>query len=50
MCTIFKIFIEFVSVLLLKYIYIYNLAQRRMRSWLLTWGLKLHPLYWKVKS
>ena len=47
MWTIFKVFIEFATTLLL---FFYFLAERLVRYSFLDQGSNPHPLYWKLKS
>ena len=49
MWTIFKVFIEFVTILLLFYVFSF-LATRRVGSELSDQGLNLYRLLWKAKS
>ena len=49
MWTIFKVFIEFITVQLLLYALIF-LAMRHVRSQLPDQGSNPHPLHWKVHS
>jgi len=49
MWTSFKVFIEFVTILLQFYVLIY-LATRHMRSYFPYQALNLHRLLWKAKS
>ena len=49
MWIIFKVFIEFVTILLLFHIFVF-LAARHVGSLLPDKRLSSHPLYWKVKS
>ena len=45
----FKVFTEFVTILLLFYVFGF-LAARRVGCWLPNQGTDLHPLHWKAKS
>ena len=47
--TIFKVFVEFVTILLLFYILVF-LGCKHVESKLLNQGLSLYSLHWKVKS
>ena len=49
MWTIFKVFIEFVTILLLFYVLGF-LAMSHVESWLSDQGLNPYPLHWKGKS
>ena len=49
MWTIFQVFIEFVTILLLFYVLVF-LATRHVGSYLPDQELNPHPLHWKVKS
>ena len=48
MLTIFKVFIEFVTILLVLCFGI--LAARHVGSWFLNQGSNLRPWFWKAKS
>ena len=48
MWTIFKVFIEFVTVLLLFYVLVF-LSSRHVGSWLPDQGSNPHFLHWKPK-
>ena len=52
MWTIFKVFFEFVTILLMFYgfFFFFFLAMRHVRSYLPDQGLNPHPLHWKGKS
>ena len=51
MWTIFKVFIEFVTILLLVYVVIFFFfAERHVGSYIPHQRLNLHSLHWKVKS
>ena len=50
MWTIFKVFFEFVTILLMFYGLFFFLAVRHVRSLLPDQGLNPHPLHWKGKS
>ena len=49
MWTTFKVFIEFVTILLLFYVLVF-LAPRHVASQLPNQGSNPHPLHWKAKS
>ena len=50
MWTIFKVFIEFVTVLLLFYVFLGGfLAMKHVGPQLPNQGSNVHPLHWKVK-
>ena len=49
MWTIFKVFTEFVTILLLFYVFGF-LAVRHVGSWLPDQGWYPHPLHWTAKS
>ena len=49
MRAIFKVFIEFVTIILLFYT-LFFLAERHVGSWFSDQGLNLHSLHWTVKS
>ena len=50
MWTIFKVFPESATILLLFFMFLVFLVVRHARSWLPDQGWNLHALHWEVKS